>query len=184
MNPSWCGGWWALRGPRPRVGGGSALDTVPGMWRRTHFRVAGARVHGVGIGGVPVGERRVLAYTLSLGDGFFSPQLAVDAYAASHALGRPSPITAAFALIGLCLYVEQGFSGRRVQLAHTQLGERRREWPRFEGPAERAANSVLDVMADRPGVERDKKKREWVRTRCVECGEAQKRKKNHVKSEE
>lgn len=105
----------------------------------------------------------VLAYTLSLGDGFFLHQLAVDAYAASHALGRPSPITAAFALIGLCLYVEQGFSGRRVQLAHTQLGERRREWPRFEGPAEGAATSVLDVLAAPPGVERDEKIRAWAR---------------------
>jgi hypothetical protein len=105
----------------------------------------------------------VLAYTLSLGDGFFVHQLAADAYAASHASGRPSSITVAFALIGLCLFAERGFSGRWVQLAHMQLAERRREWPRFEGPGEAPAMAVLDVLAAAPGPERDEAIRGWAR---------------------
>lgn len=105
----------------------------------------------------------MLAYTLSLGDAFFLHQLAVDAYAASHASGRASRITVAFALIGLCLFVERGYSGRRVQLAHMQLARRRREWPQFEGPAEAPSMTVADVLDASHGEARDEAIRAWAR---------------------
>ena len=56
-------------------------------------------------------------YTLSHGDAFFIHQVAVDAYAAQHAGPASKPITVAFALIGLCLLLERGHTGRAVQRA-------------------------------------------------------------------
>jgi hypothetical protein len=39
----------------------------------------------------------------------------VDAYAAQHATPASKPITTAFALIGLFLFAERGFTGKQVQ---------------------------------------------------------------------
>ena len=73
-------------------------------------------------------------HTLSDRDPTFPHQLAVDAYAAQHAGPETKPITTAFALIGLYLVCERGFSGREAQRAHMALGRRRQEWPRFSPP--------------------------------------------------
>jgi len=85
--------------------------------------------------------------TLSDRDPTFPHQLAVDAYAAQHAGPESKPITTAFALIGLYLVCERGFSGRQAQLAHMFLGQRRQDWPRFQPPADRGAVTVNDVLA-------------------------------------
>src|SRR6478609_6580123 len=74
--------------------------------------------------------------TLSDRDPTFPHQLAVDAYAAQHAGPASKPITTAFALIGLYLVCERGFTGREAQRAHMFLGRRRQEWPRFQPPAD------------------------------------------------
>src|SRR4051812_2273690 len=86
-------------------------------------------------------------HTLSDRDPTFPHQLAVDAYAAQHAGPETKPITTAFALIGLYLVCERGFTGRQAQRAHMFLGRRRQEWPRFDPPAERGAVTVGDVLA-------------------------------------
>ncbi|MGE0134104.1 MAG: DUF5946 family protein [Dehalococcoidia bacterium] len=106
---------------------------------------------------------RVLAYTLSLQDSFFLHQIAVDAHMASHLTEEMRPLAGAFSLLGLCLFAERGYSGKRVQLAHVQLAERRREWPRFGTPPESPAMTVLDVLASPPGESRDEAIREWGR---------------------
>jgi hypothetical protein len=58
------------------------------------------------------------AWTLGLGDAAFLHQRVVDAWAAQHATAKSKPINIAFALLGLYLHLEHGFSGREVQLAH------------------------------------------------------------------
>jgi hypothetical protein len=86
------------------------------------------------------------AFTLSLRDKDFIHQLVVDAYAAQHSGPDMKPIATAFALIGLYLTFERGYTGREVQLAHMGLGKTRRERPRFNPPAAKGALTVLDVV--------------------------------------
>jgi len=85
--------------------------------------------------------------TLSDRDPTFPHQMAVDAYAAQHAGRDSKPITTAFALIGLHLVCERGFTGRQAQRAHMFLGRRRQDWPGFTPPADRGALTVADVIA-------------------------------------
>src|SRR5262249_47222235 len=63
------------------------------------------------------------------------------------------PVGVAFALLGLYLHLERGWTGREVQKAHMRLaqpqgpGPGRKEWPRFPAPQERGTLTVADVMA-------------------------------------
>ena len=84
-------------------------------------------------------------YTLSLRDPYFIHQLAVDAYAASHAGELVKPISTAFALIGLYLVFEHGFTGKQVQNAHVLLAQKSKVWPRFILLKEKALITVRDV---------------------------------------
>jgi hypothetical protein len=87
------------------------------------------------------------ARTLADRDPTFPHQLAVDAYGAQHATVTSKPIATAFALIGLYLVLERGFTGHQAQRAHMFLGRRKEEWPRFEPPDDRGAVTVADVLA-------------------------------------
>jgi hypothetical protein len=60
-------------------------------------------------------------YTLMLRDEAFIHQNVVDAWMAQHANETTKPIGLTFALIGLYLHIERGFSGRQVQRAHMTL---------------------------------------------------------------
>jgi hypothetical protein len=71
----------------------------------------------------------VSAYTLTQGYGTFIHQHVVDAWAAQDAHADSKPIGVFFALVGLYLHVEQGFTGREVQHAHMQLAKRPEPWP-------------------------------------------------------
>ncbi len=87
------------------------------------------------------------AFTLSIGDMGFIHQLVVDAYAAQHSGPNVKPITTSFALIGLYLTFERGFTGKQVQKAHMVLARVHRQWPRFDPPAEKGGTlTVLDVL--------------------------------------
>ncbi len=55
-------------------------------------------------------------YTLALRDPAFIHQHIVDAFAAQTADEHTRPIKLTFALAGLYLHVEKGFTGRQVQL--------------------------------------------------------------------
>jgi hypothetical protein len=104
-------------------------------------------------------------YTLAHPDSeFFIHQYAVDAYAAQHAAQNPKPMTTAFALIGLYLFAEQARTGRQVQLEHMRLAKRRKTWPVFPIPEQRAALNIADVLAAKPGEERDLVIRQWARS--------------------
>jgi len=101
------------------------------------------------------------AYTLTHGDPAFVHQHVVDAFAAQSADGTTRPITLTFALVGLYLHVEKGRTGRRVQLVHMQLAQRKRDWPTWPLPLDRGAMNAADVMRSAAGVERDKAIDAW-----------------------
>lgn len=101
------------------------------------------------------------SYTLGLRGAEFSHQYVVDAYALQHAGGSSTPIGIFFALVGLYLASERGFSGREVQRAHGLLAERKRKWPTFTVPAKQAAMTVNDVLAAAAGPLRDAAIRQW-----------------------
>ena len=88
------------------------------------------------------------AFTLTIGEPDFIHQLAVDAYAAQHAGPGTKPIRTAFALMGLCLVFERGFTGREVQLAHMEMGKSLTEWPVLQPPPLTKMVTVQDVLND------------------------------------
>lgn len=106
---------------------------------------------------IPDAEQHALneltAWTLSLRDREFIHQHVVDAWAAQHADASSRPIAVAFALVGLYLHLEKGYTGREVQRAHMQLGQPqgrgpgRKDWPEFQLPHARGRGTVRDVIA-------------------------------------
>lgn len=105
----------------------------------------------------------VSAYTLGRGDASFIHQHVVDAWAAQHATARSKPIGVFFALVGLYLHVERGFTGRDVQLAHMRLSRSPEPWPVFEPPSDRGSITALEVIAAPEGAARDAMIHEWCR---------------------
>ena len=103
-------------------------------------------------------------YTLAHSDKSFIHQHLVDAYGAQHVRQSRSTIGAAFALAGLYLAVERGFSGRQVQQMHVRMARKSRPWPRFDPPRDVGPLTVADVLAVEPGPLRDAKLMEWCAT--------------------
>lgn len=102
------------------------------------------------------------AYTLSLGDIEFIHQYVVDTYAAQHAGANAKSIGITFALVGLYLAHEHGYTGKQVQRAHTLLAKASKNWPQFRQPEEKASVTVLDVL-DAPEEQRGEMIRAWGR---------------------
>jgi hypothetical protein len=100
-------------------------------------------------------------YTLSHGHPSFIHQHVVDAFAAQDAREEDKPIRLTFALVGLYLHVERGFTGRQAQLAHMKLGRKKRTWPALRVPDDRGAITATTVMAAEPGDQRDEMIRAW-----------------------
>ena len=74
-------------------------------------------------------------------------QLTVDAYGAQHAGVPAPPISTAFALVGLHLALEKGWSGTAIRAAHQALAARHRAWPPFAMPTERGRLTIAHVAA-------------------------------------
>ncbi len=103
-------------------------------------------------------------YTLIHGGADFIHQHVVDAFAAQDASPHDNPIRLTFALVGLYLHVERGFSGRDVQLAHMKLGRNKKQvWPKFELPNDRGQINALAVLAA-PSDKRDATIYNWTRS--------------------
>ena len=100
-------------------------------------------------------------YTLAHPDPAFIHQHIVDAHTAQTADADSKPIGVAFALIGLCLYLEKNYTGKQVQLAHMALARRKRDWPKFDLPVSRGEITVADVLNEPAGATRDAKIRDW-----------------------
>ncbi|MFC2142213.1 DUF5946 family protein [Acidobacteriota bacterium] len=105
-------------------------------------------------------------YTLEHSGSGFIHQHVVDAWAAQHADEQTKPIGLTFALVGLYLHVERGFSGRQVQRVHMKLGRCKRTWPSFPLPRERDSMTAKEVMAAQAGPERDKTIDSWCASVC------------------
>ena len=101
------------------------------------------------------------AYTLSHGGSDFIHQHVVDAWKAQTASEQSKPIGVVFSLAGLYLHVERGFTGRQVQLAHTQMSKSREPWPRLPLPAARGEMTASDVLAAVEGAPRDRAIHDW-----------------------
>jgi hypothetical protein len=100
-------------------------------------------------------------YTLAHGALTFIHQHVVDAFAAQDADGDDKPIRLTFALVGLYLHVERGYTGRQVQLAHMALARQKRAWPKFPLPPFRGRITAVDVLAAPEGPCRDEMIHEW-----------------------
>jgi len=94
-------------------------------------------------------------YVYTMGRTGFILQHVVDANMAQGLEAHGKPMGAVFALVGLYLHVERGFTGKQVQQAHQTLGQRKREWPSIPLPERRGRLRPADVMAAPAGAERD-----------------------------
>lgn len=72
-------------------------------------------------------------------------QVCVDAYNAQHTGPDTAAITVAFALNGLYLVFERGFTGIQAREAHGYLANTVSSWPRFELPASAGDVTVFDA---------------------------------------
>jgi hypothetical protein len=100
-------------------------------------------------------------YTLVQPRDAFIHQHAVDAFAAQTATAGDKPIKLVFALVGLQLHVELGFSGRQVQDFHMKLARRKTPWPELPIPEDRGPMTVHDVLRRPAGPARDAGIHEW-----------------------
>ncbi len=110
-------------------------------------------------------------YTLAHPDPSFIHQLVVDAYTAQNADGSTKPIAIAFALIGLYLHLEKGYSGRQVQQAHMRLANRNKRWPSIVLPSHRGDITAANVLAAPPGPDRDQMIERWCRSVWDACND-------------
>jgi hypothetical protein len=94
-------------------------------------------------------------YTLAHPDPAFIHQLLVDAYTAQHAGETTKPIAIVFALIGLYLHLEKGYTGKQVQRAHMQLAKWPNNWPKLPLPHDRGEIRIEHVLAIEAGPARD-----------------------------
>ncbi|NLR81385.1 DUF5946 family protein [Chitinophaga eiseniae] len=91
----------------------------------------------------------------------FRHQLAVDAYGAQHAGGVSKPMTTAYALIGLYLALEHGFTGRQVQHVHSIIVKQ--TWEQLTPPATPAGITVQDALKAPGGDELYAAMQKWAR---------------------
>ena len=99
--------------------------------------------------------------TLSRQDDYFIHQHIVDAFTAQTANKNTKPIAIAFALAGLYLFLEKGYTGREVQNMHAQMGKEKRIWPKFDLPQKRGEITVQDVLATQAEDARDDMIKKW-----------------------
>ena len=91
----------------------------------------------------------------------FVHQHVIDAFTAQNAGPDTKPIGLLYALAGLYLAVEQGYSGREVQRAHMELAKDKTDFPPLTLPSDRGALTVADVLAIPAGAARDMLILEW-----------------------
>ena len=101
-------------------------------------------------------------YAYTMGRKNFILQHVVDAQMAQRAAAaNPPDIGVIFALVGLYLHVEKGFTGIQVQNAHRVMGKVKRSWPNLVWPIERGEVTAATVMAMPAGQARDEGIDEW-----------------------
>ena len=88
-------------------------------------------------------------------------QLSVDAYGAQHTGPQVPAMRTAFALIGLHLALDAGWSGNAVRAAHQYLAAQPRDWPHFATPQTRAALTIAHVARSQTPEEHATRVRAW-----------------------
>ncbi|HEX8509367.1 MAG TPA: DUF5946 family protein [Propionibacteriaceae bacterium] len=89
--------------------------------------------------------------------------VAVDTYAAQYPGPPAKRVTLWFALAGLHLALEEGWTGRQVQVAHQRLSRLDKVGPGLGHLVVQSGMTVGDVMAACPGDERDTALTSWAR---------------------
>jgi RimJ/RimL family protein N-acetyltransferase len=100
-------------------------------------------------------------YTLGLQDKCFTHQYVVDAHTAQSANSSTKAISLTFALVGLYLFIEKGFTGKEVQEFHTLMSKNKIIWPNFELPENRGEITIDMVLKAEIGEERKKMIKVW-----------------------
>lgn len=104
----------------------------------------------------------LILYTLAHPSPEFIHQYVIDAFAAQHPSKHSKPITLWFALAGLYLHLEKGFTGKQVQMMHIQMAaSHNRNWPIFDPPLFLGAVTVHSVLACHEGRQRDEEIQKW-----------------------
>ncbi len=103
-------------------------------------------------------------YAYTMGRPGFILQHVVEAFAVQTANDDSRPIGVVFGLVGPYLHVERQYSGRQVQKAHMELGDRKREWPSVYLPEDRGTMAVADVLGASAGPGRDMGIDDWCRS--------------------
>jgi hypothetical protein len=99
---------------------------------------------------------------------YFIHQHVVDAWQVQTANPDSKPISVVFGLVGLYLFLEKGFTGRQVQLAHMQLVSNKTAMPPITLPDDRGAITVRDVLQAAEGPDRDT----WIKNWCLSVWKA------------
>ncbi len=100
-------------------------------------------------------------YTLSHTDPSFIHQHIVDAFTAQTADKDTKPIKIIFALSGLYLYLEKGFTGKQVQAMHIKMAKNKVDWPVIQLPRQRGEITVASVVEEEQGIKRDEMIHQW-----------------------
>lgn len=94
---------------------------------------------------------------------YFVHQHIVDAYSASHPSKEDKAVKLAFALIGLCLFVNYGYTGRQIQQAHMELAKTRKVWPLFKSPEKKSKITISDILKTTTYSSRDALIKDWAK---------------------
>ncbi len=100
-------------------------------------------------------------YTLAQSSSEFLHQHLVDCFTLHTVTPDTKPIGIVFALVGVCLTSEYGFTGRQAQLAHMQLARTKQNYPHLAPPKHRGTTTIHDILAVPPGDKRDEALRTW-----------------------
>lgn len=100
-------------------------------------------------------------YTLGLRDECFIHQYIVDAFTAQNSTIETKSISLTFALVGLYLFIEKGYTGKEVQAFHTLMSSNKLQWPIFILPINRGEITIETVLEVKEQEERNLKIKSW-----------------------
>ena len=100
-------------------------------------------------------------YTLGHHDPYFIHQNVVDAYTAQTANSNTKKIALFFALAGLYLTLEKGYTGRQVQLAHVKMTNHKHLIPNLSIPDDKGSMTIEHILKATEGELRDNAIKEW-----------------------
>jgi Family of unknown function (DUF5946) len=94
-------------------------------------------------------------YTLGLKDNNFIHQHLVDVYTVQNANQNTKPISLTFALMGLYLLIEEGYTGRAIQKFHAKMSNDKQDWVLFPIPNYLGNITIDDVILAAEGEQRN-----------------------------